>query len=197
MVVDVNQDLSASLGLGLPCVNSLLLIYRDNYSCGKIPPAHNVPEPALATPSQPMEDTSVATSIRLAVKRRARCHGPSCEVHVMRSHQLSLPNRSASESGVRSFYWRLTSPTWTVAQTWHGSTWLSGESLRSFLMNFPASRSRVQNGSQPASRNVRRRCFTLSSMSWGARNVAVSESESRSVPSYPCILVALRSHLLT
>lgn len=36
------------------------------------------------------------------MKCRARCHGPSCEVDVMRLHCLSSPSRSACESCVRS-----------------------------------------------------------------------------------------------
>ena len=63
------------------------------------------------------------------------------------------------------------------------------------LINFPASRSRVRNGSQPASRAVRRRYCSLPSSSWGSRNVAVSDS--RSVPRYRCVRVGLRSHFLT
>ena len=40
--------------------------------------------------------------MKAAVKRRARCHGPSCKVDIMRSHCLSAPNKSAFESRVRS-----------------------------------------------------------------------------------------------
>ena len=59
--------------------------------------AQNGLERALATPPQPLDDASIALCVRATGKCRVRCHGPSCQLDVIRTHCLSFPSRSVGE----------------------------------------------------------------------------------------------------
>ena len=123
---------------------SLLLTCRASQSSGKTPPARNGTAATLTTPPHAVEDASVAPPARDAVKWRASCHGPSCDVDEMLIHWRNSPRSSPNSTFDKSIRRNPDFSSFESAVNMACVHRDAGRMATVMLMHFPAMRSSVR-----------------------------------------------------
>ena len=168
---------------------------RTSQSYSKTPPERNGTAATLTTPPHAVEDASVAPLARATVKWRAIYTGPSSDVDELLIHWRNSPLSSRNWTFDKSIRGNPNISTLECAANMACVYTDAGRLATVMLMHFPAMRCSVRKETQPSSSEAVKRWCSLTSLSDGTRNVAVSESHR--IPRYCRIRVGRKSHFLT